>query len=167
MRKRLITVVSMTMALLMVAGLAYAQEATTDAAEPADSTEANGTVLHGRGKLWAKGTGTALMEVHGKVRMRIKGDVVIEDIAGDATIRIADGPWRTFAEEAGDSTTIVLENFNGAVYVRGSHFKLDAHGRMAFVAKGKGRVYLEGDGVWRTRRNRGVWSQGGTDFVID
>ena len=71
---------------------------------------------------------------------------------------------RATASDGG--TKLVLTNFNGWIYIEGSRFKVNARGGMAFVAKGKGWAFLQGEGVWRTRRNHGVWSQGGDRYKI-
>lgn len=150
MRKRLVTVMALVTALLMVSGLAVAQEA---------DTQHDGVVLHGQGKLWARGKGTAVLNMGGTLRMHIRGNVVITDIAGDATIVINGGeaaPPADLAEDGG--TTVVLENFTGNLFVKGSHFRVRARGRMVFVARGKGIAFLHGRGVWRTLHNRGRWS---------
>ncbi len=150
------TVVAVAVSLLMVASVAYAQEA---------DTEANGTVLHGKGVLYAKGHGTAILNMSGLLQMRVRGNVTITDLAGDATIRIDDGPESGLADRASDGgTTVVLENFNGAIAVRGTRFRVKAVGTMAFRAKGKGTAFLHGRGWWKTRNNSGTWSNLRLDF---
>lgn len=162
MRKRIARMTAVLSAVLMVTSLMAVGVA---AAQEAD-TEANGTILHGRGALWAKGRGVAILDMGGSLRMHIRGNVVINDLAGDATILIdpaGDAPETDRATDGG--TKVVLENFNGKIVVRGSHFRVRARGRMVFLAKGKGTAFLAGRGVWRTRHNHGVWSQGG--FRLD
>lgn len=150
MRKRILTVLALAVSLLMVAGVAVAQEA---------DTEANGTVLHGKGTLVAKGNGTAILDMGGTLRMRVRGDVTITDLAGNATIVVNDGPDAPLSDRAHDGgTTVVLENFSGSIAVRGSHFRVRAHGAMEFAARGKGTAFLAGHGWWKTRNNRGTWS---------
>ncbi len=156
MRKRILTVLALTTSLLLVAGVAVAQEA---------DTAANGTVLHGKGVLYAKGHGTAILNMGGLLQMRVRGDVTITDLAGNAVIRIDDGPESGLADRASDGgTTVVLENFSGSITVRGTRFRVKAVGTMAYRAKGKGTAFLHGHGWWRTRTHRGSWSGIHLDF---
>ena len=168
MRKRLIAVLALVTGLMMVASVAVAQEAPSTVTETdlIEETDANGTFIHGRGQLFARGTGHVVLNMGGTLRLRLNGSAVITDLAGDATIVVDDGPETDFAA-AGDGTKVVLTNFNGAVYVRGSHFKVNTRGNMAFLARGKGWAFLQGDGIWRTRHNSGTWSQGGARYAID
>ncbi len=156
MRRRLFTILALALSLLMVASVAAAQEA---------DTEANGTVLHGKGKLVAAGHGTAILNMGGTLSMRVRGNVTITDLAGDARIVIGTSPEAPLSDRATDGgTTVVLENFNGTIRVRGRHFRVRAVGTMSFVAKGKGTAFLHGRGWWRTRTNRGTWSNLRLDF---
>ncbi len=158
MRKRLMTILALVLGALMVASVAVAQEA---------GTEADGTVLRGQGVLAARGTGTAILNMGGELRMAIRGNVTITDLAGDATIVINDGPENGLEEAGGDGTTIVLDDFSGTIFVRGRRFRVAARGSMHFVARGHGTAFLQGHGVWRTRRNHGTWSQGGGRLAIE
>ncbi len=156
MRRRIITILALALSLLMVAGLASAQE--SDAG-------IDGVVLHGKGKLVAAGHGTAVLDMGGTLYLRIRGNVAITDLAGNARIAIDDGPESDVADRAVDGgTTVVLQNFSGTVKVRGRHFRVRAEGTMFFVAKGQGRAFLHGRGWWRTRTNRGTWSGVHLDF---
>ena len=168
MRKRLITVMALITGLMMVASVAVAQDA-PEALEESDiieETDANGTVLRGRGRLFARGPGHVVLNMDGTLRLRLHGNAVITDLTGDATIVVDDGPETDFASASDGGTKLVLTNFNGWIYIEGSRFKVNARGGMAFVAKGKGWAFLQGEGVWRTRRNHGVWSQGGDRYKI-
>ncbi len=158
MRRRFATILALVLSALLVAGVAVAQDV---------DAEATGTVLHGSGFLYARGNGTAILNMGGELRMGARGDVTIIDFAGDATIVINDGPERSAAEASEDGgTTIVLDNFSGAILVRGRRFRVRVDGATEFVARGHGTAFLEGRGVWRTRRNRGTWSPGGRNLAI-
>lgn len=162
MLKRIARTIALATALVLVTGLM----ATGVAVAQEPETDANGTILHGRGALWAKGRGVAILDMGGTLRMHIRGNVVINDLAGDATIVIEESGDAAESDRAADGgTKVVLENFSGSVVVRGSHFRVRARGRMVFLAKGQGTAFLAGRGVWRTPHNYGVWSQGG--FRLD
>lgn len=118
--------------------------------------------VDGRGWLHAYGTGHATLDMKGSLRMRIDGDVVIDDLAGDMTVEITSGPA---PESLGPE--IVLHDFHGTILVRGSHFVVDARGRMSFTAHGAGVAHLEGRGVYGTRGGRPhPWSPGGADIEL-
>ncbi len=151
MRRRLLTVIAAVTVLLTVAGVAVAA-----------APDGRGDVaLHGKGGLWAKGRGTAVLDGGGVVRMKISGDVVITDHTGDATIRISDGP-----DSATESTRIVLTDFTGAISVRGSGFTVEATGDMKLHAKGRGTAFLSGRGVYFTRHGHGRWTPDGVEVAI-
>lgn len=160
MRRRIATILVLALSTLLVAGVAVARDADAD-------PEANGTVLHGSGVLHAKGSGTAILDMGGELRMGARGNVTITDFAGDATIEIDDGPEPgPQSEAAGGGTSIVLDDFSGTILVRGRHFRVRVDGAAEFVARGHGTAFLQGRGVWRTRRNHGTWSPGGRTLEI-
>ncbi len=99
----------------------------------------------GEGWLAARGKGSVTVDMGGTMRMRIDGDVVIRDVAGDMSVEI-DG-----AAPPARGTVIRLEDFDGKVVVTGTHFVLRAEGTGAFVAKGHGFASLDGRGVYKTR----------------
>ncbi len=146
MRKRTIILVAAFVAALLIipAGLAFAGEAN----------------VSGTGALWARGTGTAVIDGAGHVTMAIDGDVTIVDHAGDAHVVITSRPGDT-AESLAADTEYELENFRGIVKVTGSDFTIEAHGRMKFRAAGTGSVYLQGHGTYRTRHLHGRWTPTG------
>ncbi len=60
----------------------------------------------------------------------------------------------------------MLDDFTGTIFVRGRKFRVRVDGATEFVARGRGTAFLQGHGVWRTRRNHGTWSQGGRNLAI-
>lgn len=134
---------ALVMAAIMVLGtVAFAAPALADGQRPD---------VAGRGYLAAGGRGTVHLDMGGKLTLSIRGDVRIVDVAGDAQIFIEG------TETTGDSTTVVLENFEGTVKVRGSHFHVAAKGRMRFLARGRGHAHLDGYGWFMTGTKHGRW----------
>lgn len=153
MRKRTVLFIAALAAVVLVipAGLALAGEVD----------------IHGTGHLWAKGTGTAVLEGHGRVALAVEGDVRIVDHAGDAEVVIVSRPGDD-AEPLADSTEYVLEDFRGVVKVSGSDFTLEATGRMRFHASGTGTAFLQGHGRYRTGSGiTGIWTPAGVSIELD
>ena len=150
MRNRLLALLA---AATMVLSIALAAEAA--------ETEAT---VDGKGFIRARGTGTAILDGHGRVQMAIDGDVVIDDLAGDARVKIAavpaeesDAAGAQFAEVS-PTRTYTFDNFRGRLQVVGSDFRIEAEGTMRFRGHGEGTVELDGRGVWKTRHRRGTWN---------
>ena len=162
MYKRVFALVAAVAILMAVAVAANAEEVTPDA-------EGSGAA-EGRGWVWAKGLGTAILDGQGRVHMGIDGDVVIYDYAGDAVVKIGaipeEEPDGAGAElQAVDpTTTYTFDNFRGRMYVSGSDFRIEAEGAMKFRAHGEGVVEVEGRGWWKTLHRRGTWN-GATLYV--
>jgi hypothetical protein len=146
--------------LLAVFGVSMA---VTVAAQAQETDTADHSV-DGRGWIWAKGTGVAILDGRGTVHMAIDGDVVIYDNAGDAVVKIGavpeeepDGAGAALREV--DPTTIyTFDNFRGRMYVRGSDFRIEAEGDMKFRGHGQGVVEVDGRGWWKTLHRRGTWN---------
>ncbi len=151
MRKRMLAVLAVFTILMSVAVVAHAQEADQDRS------------VDGRGYIWARGTGTAILDGHGRVQMGIDGDVVIYDLAGDAVVKIGAVPEE---EPDGDgaqlqnvspTTTYTFDNFRGRMQVVGSDLRIEAEGDMRFRGHGEGTVDVDGRGWWKTLHKRGTW----------
>lgn len=152
MHKRTLTILAVFTIFMSVAVVAQAQE-----------TDRSGSI-DGRGYIWAKGSGTAILDGHGRVQMGIDGDVVIYDFAGDAVVKISAVPE---AEADGDeaqlqqvnpTTTYTFDNFRGRMQIVGSDFRIEAEGEMRFRGRGEGTVEVDGSGWWKTLHRRGTWS---------
>ncbi len=162
MRKRMLAIFAVVTVFMSVAVVAQAQE-----------TDRTGSV-DGRGYIWAKGSGTAILDGHGRVQMAIDGDVVIYDLAGDAVVKIGAvpevGPDGQAAQlqDVSPTTTYTFDNFRGRMQIVGSDFRIEAEGEMRFRGHGEGTVQAEGRGWWKTLHRRGTWGGvvltfGGTD----
>ncbi len=149
MRKRLLVLLATLTVLMTVAVAAQAQE--DDAS------------IEGKGYIWAKGSGVAILDGRGRVQMAIDGDVVIYDYAGDAVVKIGAVPEEepdgaaARLQEVSPTTTYTFDNFRGRMQVVGSDFLIEAEGDMKFRGRGEGTVELDGRGWWKTLRNRGTW----------
>jgi len=108
--------------------------------------------VSGRGWLAARGTGTATLDMGGWIKMKIDGNVSINDFDGDLAVRIASSEASLDQAESRFGPEIVLEEFEGYLAARGSHFLLRAEGTMKFKAHGHGFAYLVGEGAYKTRR---------------
>jgi hypothetical protein len=108
--------------------------------------------VSGTGWLAARGTGTATLDMGGWIKMKIDGDVTVDDFEGDLAVRIASSENALDQAESRRGPEIVLEGFEGYLAVRGSHFLLRAAGTMKFKAHGHGFAYLVGEGIYKTRR---------------
>ena len=146
MRKR--TATALVLALAFVLALPAAAMAQSEASS-SDATVA------GRGWLKARGTGTAEVEMAGFMRLRLGGDVVIVDHAGDLKVTVRGQGIDARRQQTDADGRIVLSNFDGVIKLKGSHFEVAAEGQMVIKAKGMGKATLTGEGVFRTRR--GPW----------
>ena len=108
--------------------------------------------VSGTGWLAARGTGTATLDMGGWIKMKVDGDVTINDFDGDLVFRIASTEAALDSAEARFGPEIVLKDFQGYLTARGSHFLLRAEGSMKFLAHGHGFAYLVGEGIYKTRR---------------
>lgn len=154
MRKRLMIIATALLVAVALAAPVAAQEETTSEAS-----------FRGRGLLFAAGNGTADLDGRGTVRMVINGDVTIEDLAGDATVVIKSRPGEPDTQETVTST-IVLEDFEGYIALRGTDWALTAEGAMVLLARGGGTAELTGQGVWHTKHRFGFWSDEGSQVEI-
>lgn len=106
--------------------------------------------VEGRGWLWAKGTGDVEIEMGGRIQAQLNGgDVKITDHAGDLRLFVDN---REDELARAQSLEIELDDFVGGLEVRGSHFTIEMEGEMRFRAHGKGQAWLDGQGVYKTRR---------------
>lgn len=151
MRKRLVTLSVIVIATLTISTIALAGTGTDEESD---------VVISGTGALVAAGIGNVELHGAGWVRLAMNGDLTITDLAGDAEIVI--DPARDSA--AADSTTIVLEGFEGVVTIKGSRFALSASGKFRRItAKGTGWVFLQGHGWYRASGGHfGRWTPAGT-----
>ncbi len=111
----------------------------------------------GSGWLAARGTGTATLDMGGWIKMRVQGDVTINDFDGNLEVRVASSESALDRADPRRGPEIVLEDFDGYLAARGDHFLLRADGSMKFKAHGHGFAYLEGEGVYKTRRGPVRW----------
>lgn len=119
----------------------------------ASAVEEDRITVSGSGWLAARGVGSATLDMGGWIRMQLDGSLTIDDVDGDLEVRIATSrAGLDSAPERLGGPEVVLRDFRGYVAVRGSHFLAKAEGRMRFVARGTGFAYLEGRGVYKTRR---------------
>jgi len=149
-RRRVIALLSLVAVFMSVAVAATADEVDNRAA--------------GYGRVWAKGTGTAILDGKGVVHMAIDGDVVIFDYAGDAKVKVGavpeEGPDGTGArlQDVDPTTTYTFDNFRGRLHIAGSDLRIEAEGSMKFRGHGQGSVEVDGRGWWKTLQHRGTWS---------
>jgi hypothetical protein len=137
MKKLLISALAVTVGLALApAGLA--------AAETDDPT------VESRGWLAAKGTGSVEIDMGGRLGLRVDGDVILTDHAGDMRFSVNGGEERS-AEAAESGLDVVLNDFAGAVRVRGSDFSILVGGEFMLMAHGRGQAWLEGTSLYKTR----------------
>ncbi|MFQ5554593.1 MAG: hypothetical protein ACE5GC_04385 [Acidimicrobiia bacterium] len=153
MRTRFASSLAALLAALALPGTAAAAE--TDGSGSDTAT--------GAGTVWAKGAGIATIDGGGKAKIAIDGDVLIVDRAGDADVRTRSRSRDKDArgdhlDQLAATTRYELSGFRGVVVVTGSDFIVELDGRMAFRAGGKGTVYVNGRGAWRTRHAGGTWN---------
>ena len=145
--KRLTTMLVLVISAVMVAGIAVAQDEGTDPE-------------HHRkyGALWAKGTGTAELDVDvAKLGMYVVGDVTIVGPA-DLDVLINDAPFDRLAES--DGTVIELTGFEGVIKIRGENFDVTVEGDVKLHGRGGGSATFRGTGWWKTLHKRGLWPAG-------
>ena len=162
--KRTISVsAALAIAVVAFAGVAGAQ--TDDEAATGQAT------ISGRGWLWAVGRGDATLDMGGKLRMLINGDVEINDVEGDMSVRIVSEDALFDDDPEGEDLfgpEAVLNDFEGGLVVTGTHFVVEASGTMHFFAQGHGVADLEGTGLYKTRKMRipRTWSHLGTRLEL-
>ena len=136
----------------VLAGL-FALPATASAQEPSDP---NDVTVEGRGWLAARGDGHVDVDMGGRIRLRVEGDVVVVDHAGDIDIRLRGGAEAD--EEQQRSTNVTLNDYRGAIHVRGTDFSVTVDGKVVLHAHGRGQANLDGQGIYKTRNGeRTVW----------
>jgi hypothetical protein len=110
--------------------------------------------VEGRGWLWARGEGTVDIDMGGRIRLHVDGDVTVTDNAGDMRIRLRGGS----GPEEERATNVSLDDFRGTIHVHGSDFTVSVDGKVVLNAHGHGRAVLVGEGVYKTRHgDRMVW----------
>lgn len=131
----------------------------------AQETDA-GPDVAGKGWLWARGTGTATIDMSGKIVVYIDGDVAITNLGDRFRVKLrTDRSLDYMTESVGPD--VLLEDFSGWLLVRGSHFVIEMEGPMKFKARGKGAAYLEGNGIYKTRRGHPhLWDPAGAEVRI-
>ncbi len=138
--KRTSTVLALAaVALMAITPIAGAQE--TD----------GGPDVAGKGWLKARGTGNAAIDMSGKIRVYIEGDVAITSLGDRFRVKLRTDRAQDYVTES-VGPDVVLNDFTGWLVVTGSHFVIDMEGSMKFKAIGKGAAYLEGNGLYKTRR---------------
>jgi len=115
------------------------------------SAQVDDPTVEGRGWLYAKGTGSVEIDMGGVIRMAIDGDLIVTDHAGDMQVDI-DGGAQRFAEPEGGGTDVILNDFSGTVRVKGSNFSVSFDGDIKLQAHGHGQAWLDGQGIYKTRR---------------
>ena len=150
-----------TIALAAVFVMAFAGVAT------AQETESGKADVWGKGWLAAKGTGNATLDMGGWIKMYIDGDVAVTNLGENFEVRLrVDGTEQYVTESVGPD--VLLEDFTGWVGVRGNHFLIELEGELKFKAHGGGVAYLEGTGIYKTRRGPfRVWDTGGVEIAIE
>lgn len=120
----------------------------------------------GRGWLAAKGTGNATLDMGGWIKMKVAGDVAITNLGDDFEVRLrAEGSDEALTESVGPD--VELNDYEGWLAVRGSHFLIEMEGDITFRAHGHGVAYLEGTGLYKTRRGPiRAWDVGGLEIAI-
>ena len=147
-KKRLALMSTVILVIGAISMVAFAQD---------EGTDDEGKVhRHGVGALWAKGTGSADLDVnHARVGIRLVGDITITGPA-DLDVRI-NGASR-MAENDGGDTVIVLTDFDGTIGIHGHDFTVDADGEIGIRGRGSGSFTLVGEGWWKTLHRRGTWT---------
>ncbi|KAG1649134.1 Carbon monoxide dehydrogenase large chain [Nymphon striatum] len=121
----------------------------------AQAQEAGDVTVEGRGWLAARGTGDVDIDMGGRIRLHVEGDVVITDHAGDMRVRFRSAPNAAEEERTGN---VVLTDHRGAVGVVGTDFSISVNGKVVLKAHGRGQANLVGEGTYRTRNgDRTVW----------
>ena len=138
MKKLLISALAVTVGIVLApAGFASAQDD-----EP---------TVEGTGWLAAKGSGSADIDMGGRLRVRVDGDVILTDHAGDMKVDLRGGSDRT-AEATEDGADVILNDYVGRIRVQGTDFSIQIDGEVKLVARGRGQAWLEGQGIYKTRR---------------
>lgn len=146
--RRISTVLAVVVAsVIVVAGVAFAQEEETVVPEHADRPGA---------ALTSSGDGTVSLDVdRGGLRLYVVGDVSIE---GPADLDVVIESWEdTQNAFTRGGTSIELADFSGSVFVRGTGFNVDVDGHLTLHGHGTGTASLKGQGLWKTRSDKGVW----------
>ncbi|OQY28420.1 MAG: hypothetical protein B6243_12040 [Anaerolineaceae bacterium 4572_5.2] len=123
---------------------------------------ASADTISGRGWLKAVGYGVAKLDMTGDVKITGHGAGVIT-IQGAKTVRVEGKGVRS---EQADGT-VVLRGVKGRVFIRGKDMTVKmAGGKIDFIARGSGSVFLEGRGAYHTRHYRGVWAEEGVELPM-
>jgi len=141
-------------ALMAVTPIASAQE--TDASPD----------VAGKGWLKARGTGNATIDMAGQIVVYIDGDVAITSLGDRFRVKLRTDRAQDYITES-VGPDVLLEDFTGWLVVRGNHFVIEMEGSMKFKARGKGAAYLEGKGIYKTRRGHPHrWDPAGVEVRI-
>ena len=141
-------------ALMAITPIASAQE--TD----------GGPDVAGKGWLKARGTGNATIDMGGKIRVFIDGDVAITNLGDRFRVRLRTDRAQDYVTES-VGPDVLLQDFTGWLVVKGNHFIIEMEGSMKFKARGKGDAYLEGNGIYKTRRGHPrLWDPAGSEVRI-
>lgn len=150
MRRTTTVLAAVTAAVLVVAGVALAQEEPDLAPEHADRPGPT---------LTATGDGSVSLDVErGGIRLYVVGDVSIEGPA-ELNVVIESFEKPQPAQREG-GTTIELEDFSGSIFIFGSAYTVDVDGHVALHGHGVGTASLDGEGLWKTRSDKGTWPAG-------
>lgn len=150
---------SILLALATVAVMAVAPAASAHESE-------GGPDVAGKGWLKARGNGEAAIDMRGKIRVYIEGDVTITNLGDRFQAKLRTDPDHAYITES-VGPDVVLDDFTGWLVVRGEHFVIQMDGKMRFKARGKGAAYLEGNGIYKTRRGRPhLWDPAGVEVAI-
>ena len=125
-----------------------------------------GPDVAGKGWLKARGNGEATIDMSGKIRVYIDGDVAITSLGDRFQVKLRTDNTREYVTES-VGPDVLLTDFTGWIVVRGDHFVIEMEGKMRFKARGKGAAYLEGNGIYKTRRGRPhLWDPAGIEVAI-
>ena len=123
---------------------------------------ASADVLQGRGRLYAKGSGLAVLKMSGKVEIIGHGKGTIE-IAGAEKIEATGQGNRINGPEG----RVVFKDYTGKITVWGRRMVVRMAGpQIEFTAKGKGHVLLKGRGIYKTANRTGDWAPDGLEMEV-
>ncbi len=145
MRRSITAIVAALAAIVLIAGVAVAQET--------DSSDKRHGDRPGK-SIWATGDGTVEVDVErGGMRIYVVGDVSIE---GDVDVQI--DSFGSADDEAPEArSSLELTNFAGSILVRGTDYSVTIEGHSTLHGHGEGTIGFDGTGLWQTRSNKGVW----------
>jgi hypothetical protein len=123
---------------------------------------ASAETLQGRGRLYAKGNGRAVLRMTGQVEITGHGKSVVK-IIGAEKIE-AHGEGERINQPDG---SVVFRGFEGKILVVGRKMVVRMTGKqIEFVAKGKGKALLKGRGIYKTANLSGDWTSDGVEIKL-